>query len=681
MTETVPTIVARAVGAQLTFDLNGGPRPAFLAALSALESVTGASACVPEEGKATLHCQATEELRNRLVEGGIERLRSVAEVDLMYSIVYDYLYREAAGFSASVEERGEKVRVALSCPTLDGNEVAELFAPGPSARYFERTFTVVRVGSIPELGKAAELIELADGRAELDGAGGILLPRRYAPAARRLFSKEAAPGAGDEPPHASALPRLPAFPEGLELMPHQARAFRWMWGVAREFGGGLLADDMGLGKTVEAIAWAKSALEGGFAERVLFVCPKSVLRNWESEWAAWAPATQVLTATGSKAERLAALKTTDAAVVIVGYESAANDAAELAAIGFDAVVLDEGHRIRNPETKTNKAMHEIARRSKARFILSGTPFVNRALDLLSEIGWACPGYGPRRKGACEKIDARCSGGDAGAIAALSAWASPVVLRRRKQDVLDGLPSKHERTVRVALEGDQKAVYDEFRERLRLRVSAMDGSEYERQYASLFNALVLLREIADHPRIVDPGYDGGSAKLDAANRMVQRFVGEGCKVVVYTEFLGMLGIVQESLHDLGLQCHSITGDTPQDERQRQAESWRDDDIPVFLVSKAGGEGVNLAAGDTPVAVIQIDPWWNRSVTDQVAGRAWRLGQDADVWDVSILTEGTVDDRVVATRDKKANLGSSLVGGMGPKTKLTKEEFLRLLEPFE
>ena len=554
-----------------------------------------------------------------------------------------------------------------------------------AVRRFARVFATVDLGRASVVRKSRLLLDFAGDRAELDGRGGVLLPRRYRLFAERLFfgDGEAAMAARAAARSARPLgaPSLPAFPEGRFLLPHQVEAFNWMWKAVREFGGGIVADDMGLGKTVEARAWAKSALESGFVGRVLVVAPKSVLENWLSEWSSWAPGMEARVVSGGREERVKALRMTGARVIIIGYESAVKDRAEIEMAGFEAIILDEGHRTRNEKTKTHVAMKAVAAGAKARFVLSGTPFVNGVSDLFSEVELACPWYVPGSAKARKRVEELCKRGDENAVAALAAWLGPIMLRRHREDVIDGLPEKTSETVAVRLEGEQREVYDRLRRRMELIVRGLDGEEYVRRFQSLFQMLTKLRQAADHPALVGLEGSEGSAKLDKALELTRRFVGEGGKVIVYTEFLGMHRIIEDELGRMGLGFHSITGETGLEERQAQAESWEDDDVPVFLVSRAGGEGVNLAAGDAPVAVVRVDPWWNRAVDDQVVGRAWRLGQRAPVRDFALVAAGTVDERVVAVRDEKAALGSGVVDGDGAGLFLTKDEFLRLLEPMD
>lgn len=624
----------------------------------------------------------SSELRSLLVAGGIERLRALAEVTVRPSAEDGFLYQEAPAFSVELADvDGGRFRVALKSDVLCEEEMASLLQPGPFVRRFARAFVTVRLDKDNEAGWVRLLLDFVGDRAELDGHGGVLLPSRYRDFAERFFcdgeATEAAGGVG----RPSAAPGLPSFPEGRFLLSHQIDAFRWMWKAVLEFGGGIVADDMGLGKTVEAIAWAKSALESGFVDRVLMVAPKSVLENWFFEWSSWASEVGARVISGSRAERIEALRSANERVVIIGYESAVKDQAQIAKAGFDAIILDEGHRTRNEKTKTHDAMKALASSAKARFVLSGTPFVNGVADLFSEVELACPWYVPKSAKARKRIEGLCKQGDERAVAALAAWLAPIMLRRHREDVIDGLPEKTSETVAVRLEGEQREVYDRLRRRMELIVRGLDGEEYVRRFQSLFQMLTKLRQAVDHPALVGLEGSEGSAKLDKALELTRCFVGEGGKVIVYTEFLGMHRIIECELERMGLSFHSITGETGLEERQTQAESWKDDGVPVFLVSRAGGEGVNLAAGDAPVAVIRVDPWWNRAVDDQVVGRAWRLGQRAPVRDFALVAAGTVDERVVAVRDEKAAVGAGVVEGQGAKLFLSKEEFLRLLEPMD
>lgn len=687
--DRIPKVDIRAESEDVVFRVSPvGGAPSLDKSLTALVEDVGASRCGDvSAGAAEYRAKKSSELRELLVFGGIDRLRSVADVTIRPSAEYGFLYEDVPDFSVELADAddGSRFRLTLQSGLLDEEEVASLLHPGSSVRRFARVFATVDLDRASVIRKSRLLLDFAGNRAELDGRGAVLLPRQYRLFAEQLFfgDGEAAMATCAATRFARSLggPSLPAFPKGRFLLPHQVNAFNWMWKAVREFGGGIVADDMGLGKTVEAIAWSKSALESGFVDRVLVVAPKSVLENWFFEWSSWAPEVGARVISGSRTERIEALRSANERVVIIGYESAVKDQAQIAKAGFEAIILDEGHRTRNEKTKTHVAMKAVASGAKARFILSGTPFVNGVSDLFSEVELACPWYVPGSAKARKRVEELCKQGDENAVAALAAWLDPIMLRRRREDVIDGLPEKTSETVVVRLEGEQREIYDRLRQRMELIVRSLDGEEYVRRFQSLFQMLTTLRQAADHPALVERMGVGGSAKLDKTLELTRRFVGEGGKVIVYTEFLGMHRIIECELERMGLSFHSITGETGLEERQAQAESWESDDVPVFLVSRAGGEGVNLAAGDAPVAVIRVDPWWNRAVDDQVVGRAWRLGQRAPVRDFALVAAGTVDERVVAVRDEKAAVGAGVVEGQGAKLFLSKEEFLQLLEPID
>ncbi len=461
-----------------------------------------------------------------------------------------------------------------------------------------------------------------------------------------------------------------AVPEGLTvtLRPYQREGLRWLNALAEAGVGGVLADDMGLGKTLQLITHLLSMKQGGaLTQPALIVVPTSLIPNWQSEIARFAPALQVLTLHGpQRAEEFAQLGAQD--IVLTSYALLPRDASVLRKQGFALIVLDEAQQVKNPRTQARRALLSL---HAARYVcLTGTPLENHLGELWSQIDLAVPGLlgdesafrryyrVPIEKQHDEDCQRR-----------LNLRLAPFILRRTKPQVAQELPPKTEITRRVVMEGRQRDLYEGLRlalaEELR-EVIAQRGISHSG--IVVLDALLKLRQVCCDPRLVKLEAARGvreSAKFELLMEMLPALLDEGSKVLLFSQFTGMLKLIAAELDRRRIRYVTLTGETR--DRAEPVQRFQDGEVPLFLLSlKAGGVGLNLTAADT---VIHYDPWWNPAAEAQASDRAHRIGQDKPVFVFRLITSGTVEERIEELKARKAELAAAVLEGGGSRERLS------------
>jgi superfamily II DNA or RNA helicase len=446
----------------------------------------------------------------------------------------------------------------------------------------------------------------------------------------------------------------PAPPAGLaaQLRPYQLQGYQWL-SVLWDAGlGGVLADDMGLGKTVQALALVCRAKEAGdLTAPVLVVAPTSVVSNWAREAARFAPGLDVRTieATGRKLGRPLAEVVDGAHLVITSYTLLRLGEADYRELPWSGLVLDEAQFVKNHAAKTYAA----ARRLPARFKLAitGTPVENNLMDLWSMLSIVAPGLFPSPQRFTEQYRTPIEkGGDPEVLAALRRRIRPLMRRRTKEQVAAELPPKQEQVLEVVLNPRHRKVYDTHLQRERRKVLGL-VDDLQRNRFTIFRSLTLLRQLALDASLVDEAYAGiRSSKADAFLEHLQEVVAEGHRALVFSSFTGFLSTVRERLEAHGLPQAYLDGRTR--DRQRRIDEFRSGGAPVFLISlKAGGFGLNLTEADY---VFVLDPWWNPAVEAQAVDRTHRIGQDKTVMVYRLVAAGTIEEKVMALKERKRDL---------------------------
>ena len=464
-----------------------------------------------------------------------------------------------------------------------------------------------------------------------------------------------------------------------KLRDYQRSGLGWLQ-FLRECGfGGVLADDMGLGKTVQVLAHLiieKSA--GRLSGPSLVVVPTSLVSNWRREAARFAPGLDVLVLHGNdRHARLPDITRSD--LVITTYSLLPRDAEYLRGQSFSFVILDEAQWIKNPATKAAKVVFTLDARH--RLCVTGTPLENHLGELWSQFHFLMPGYlgseAAFRRRFRHPIERQ---GDDMRRAALAARIRPFVLRRTKSQVAAELPDKIEMERLVTMEGRQAALYETVRATMEARVRrAIRDSGITRSRITVLDALLRMRQVCCDPRLLkttETDTVARSAKLDLLMQMLPELVSEGRRILLFSQFTTMLGLIEDELVAHGITFSKLTGRT----RKRDAaiDAFQRGDASVFLVSlKAGGVGLNLTAADT---VVLYDPWWNPAVERQAIDRAHRIGQDKTVFVYRLIVENSIEEKIVALQDRKQALADNLIESGGEALPgLDPEELLALFHP--
>ncbi len=462
-----------------------------------------------------------------------------------------------------------------------------------------------------------------------------------------------------------SLKRLPdAEPVGIEaeLRSYQVDGFRWLVLLWQCRLGGILADDMGLGKTLQTlalIAHARSRADGG---PFLVVAPTSVVSTWAQEAATFAPGLVVRTVTESRSRRRTALAEVHegADVVITSYTLYRLEVEDYTALAWGGLVLDEAQTVKNHTSKTYQAVRRLD--VPFRLALSGTPMENRLMELWSLLSIVAPGLYPYPQQFRETVAGPVEKeGDRAVLERFRRRISPFLLRRTKDLVAADLPPKQEQVLEVTLTPRHRRVYDTHLHRERQRVLGLLG-DFDRQRVAIFRSLTKLRQLSLDAALVDPDHDGiGSAKIDVLLDHLQEIVAEGHRALVFSQFTSFLTRVRARLDAAGIESRYLDGRT-----RRRADvvgGFKSGEAPVFLISlKAGGVGLTLTEADY---VFVLDPWWNPAVEAQAVDRAHRIGQDRPVIVYRLVSVGTIEEKVMELKARKAELFASVLdAGDGP-----------------
>ncbi len=454
-----------------------------------------------------------------------------------------------------------------------------------------------------------------------------------------------------------------------QLRDYQCEGLGWME-FLREFGfGGCLADDMGVGKTAQVLGMLEARRTESHGPS-LVVAPKSLMFNWRAEAQRFTPQVRVLEHTGL-ARDTTLIGQHD--LVLTTYGTLLRDAAELAEIEFDYVVLDEAQAVKNAATASAKAVRLL--RGKHRLALSGTPVENHLGELWSLFEFLNPGMlGEARVLNMAGGLARNPGEDARRI--LSHALRPFILRRTKQQVARELPEKTEQTIYCELEGPQRKQYDELRKHYRDTLLARVQSQgMGKSKMHVLEALLRLRQAACHPGLLDvKRSQDPSAKLDVLMDQLEELREEGHKALVFSQFTSLLAIVRARLDDAGVRYEYLDGATRN--REEHVNAFQNDpDCGLFLISlKAGGLGLNLTAAEY---VFLLDPWWNPAVEAQAVDRAHRIGQTRPVFAYRLIARDTVEEKVLELQKTKRDLADAILGEDNSLIRDLKREDLELL----
>lgn len=472
----------------------------------------------------------------------------------------------------------------------------------------------------------------------------------------------------------------PPLPRGLqaELRPYQREGFAWLAMLFDQGLGGVLADDMGLGKTVQTLALIAHAREQSpSAPPFLVVAPASVLPVWRREAERFAPGLRVKVLEGTSASRGGAAEEDleGADLVVTSYAVLRLDEELFASHRFQGFVLDEAQFVKNRRSRTHLAAKRV--RAGMRLAITGTPMENSLDDLWAILDLVAPGLLGTAIGFRKRFTLPIATGEAPQrMEQLRRRIRPFLLRRTKELVAKELPEKHEEVLTVTLSPEHRAVYDSVLQRERKKVLGLIDTDLDRSRFIVFRSLTLLRMLALDPSLVDAEEyaDVPSSKLEALFDRLEEVIGDGHRVLLFSQFTTYLDRVAGELSARGIDFAHLDGSTR--DRDAAVSGFRDGDAPVFLISlKAGGFGLTLTEADY---VFLLDPWWNPAAENQAVDRAHRIGQDRQVMVYRMIAEDTIEEKVLALQRRKAELFDSLTdGGEAFRSAVTAEDLRELL----
>ena len=513
-------------------------------------------------------------------------------------------------------------------------------------------------------------------------------------------------------------------PEGLRatLRPYQLEGYRWLDFLRQAGLGGVLADDMGLGKTVQVLAVVQRLVEerekaegqvptdvgtGKDSELtdfdalngpegtgpVLVIAPTSVVGSWVEQAERFCPNLRVRAVTRTAAKREEALEriAEGSDVVVTSYTIARLCEEEFIAQDWAWVVCDEAQFVKNRTSATYKAVRRL--RAPSTIAITGTPLENSLMDLWALMSIAAPGLLPDPERFGQVYRKPIDRGDTEALGRLRRRMRPFLLRRTKEQVAADLPAKTEQVLAVELGAKHRKAYDQRLARERQRILGLLEEDTAQSRFIALKALTTLRQMALDPALVDGdgGNDGAgrtaargakgakdkaaatppegqrrsgrrpspSAKIEVLLEHLGPIVSEGHRALIFSQFTRYLSGVREHLEDAGVRTAYMDGSTP--DRQKVIDAFRAGEADVFLISlKAGGFGLTLTEADY---VFLLDPWWNPQAEEQAVDRTHRIGQDKPVMVYRLVSADTIEEKVMALKEKKAELFARVVEGTG------------------
>lgn len=451
------------------------------------------------------------------------------------------------------------------------------------------------------------------------------------------------------------------------LRPYQQAGYNWFHFLHHYRFGGLLADDMGLGKTVQTLALLQYQKEAVTSKTrtSLLVVPTSLIFNWQKEAERFTPDLRILLHTGVNRNR-DHLAFSQFDLIITTYGVARIDEAIFTNFFFNYVVLDESQNIKNPRSKSFAALRNI--KGQNTLALSGTPIENSVADIWSQMTLVNPGllgtFTYFQKEFVHPIEKKK---DEEKARRLQSMIKPFILRRTKTQVATELPPKSEQIFYCTMTDKQKTRYESVKSEY--RNALLDGSLNKRSLQIiLLQGLTKLRQLANHPRMIDADYQGDSGKFEAVIETMGSIIKEGNKVLIFSQFVRQLQIFRSYLEKHGIKFAYMDGSTAH--RESEVQAFKENkEIQAFLISiKAGGVGLNLTEADY---VFILDPWWNPAVEQQAIDRTHRIGQTKNVFIYKFITKDSIEEKIIALQGVKKHIADSLI--------TTEESFVKSLTP--
>ena len=463
------------------------------------------------------------------------------------------------------------------------------------------------------------------------------------------------------------------------LRDYQATGFAWLKTLKENGLNGCLADDMGLGKTLQTITLLLSELEAnnfktGEGQCSLVVAPTSIIYNWQKEFEKFAPRVKVAIYHGTQREKSHKMFHQNH-VIITSYGTVRNDIDLLKDFVFRFVVLDESQTIKNPASKVYRCV--LLLKTQKNLCLSGTPIENNLFDLWSQMNFLNRGMLGGLKAFREEfsfpIERR---NDKEKQKQLKKIVEPLIMRRTKEQVAKELPPLTEQVIYCEMTDEQGKAYEAEKSKARrIILESLEQNKPESSTINVLAALTRLRQLANHPAMLEEYNNLSSGKFDEVTQMIESVLAENHKILIFSSFVKHLIQVEMYLksHDIGYEM--LTGSTTN--RSDVVEEFQNNpEKKIFLISlKAGGVGLNLTAADY---IFILDPWWNPAAEMQAASRAHRIGQTKNVFVYRFITHNTVEEKIVKLQAHKENLAHEFVNTNNPMILLNKEQLMNLVE---
>ena len=458
------------------------------------------------------------------------------------------------------------------------------------------------------------------------------------------------------------------------LRPYQIDGVKWLLGHYNSNLGACLADDMGLGKTLQTLAVLVSVQEQlGFTTKTtnfdlfanettvereplkaLIVLPSSLVFNWFNEAGKFTPHFSRMQYVGNDRKLLAGrLDSTD--LIFTSYSIVHRDISILEKYNFRYLILDESQYIKNKNSKIFKAINKISTGHK--IALSGTPIENSLDDLWSQMQFINPDilgsyafFTENFKNPIEKKQ------NEEVLTELKNLIQPYILRRTKEQVLKDLPELTEQIYYCDMDPEQEKLYEKEKSKARNFLLKTDGSSPDK--ISIINTLMKLRQLSNHPKMVDADSEIDSGKYIAVTNYLENLVKAKQKAIIFSSFVTNLNFYTDWCKENKIRFCEITGETPASKREQQVKLFQENEEPLlfFISLKAGGVGLNITKASY---VLFLDPWWNPFAEKQGVGRAHRIGQLNKVNVVRFISKNTVEEKIITLQENKKLLSDSLL----------------------